>query len=61
MYPGSFEFDALKKTNVKAIQQARYRPREFREYSSPGDRRKCFATIDNIGVHGMRAKSAIGT
>jgi len=60
-YPGNFELDALKKRNVKAIQQARYRPGEFREYSMPGDHRKSFTTIDNIGVHGMRAKSAIGT
>src|SRR5882762_7989445 len=60
MYPGNFEFDALKKTSVKVVQQARYRPGEFRAYSTPGDCRRSFAIFDNIGVHGRRAKSAIG-
>ncbi len=60
MYPGNLDFDALKKANVKAIQQAKYTPGDVRQYPTPSGRRKSLATLANIEVHGKSPKSNIG-
>ncbi len=61
MYPGNFDFDTLKKANVKVIQQAKYSPGDVRQDLAPGGRRKSLATVANISVHGISPKSTIGT
>jgi hypothetical protein len=59
-YPGNFDLDALKKTNVKAMQHAKYRPGDIRQLPAPSGRRKSLERIASIGVQGRSAKSIIG-
>ena len=60
MYPGSFEFDALKKRIVKTVKQANNKLGDNRQDSIGGDLRKSLATAAKTAVHGNRARSTIG-
>jgi len=59
-YPGNFEFDALKKSRVKAIQLAKNRLGDSRQDLTRRIIHKLRTTLINIGVHGKSASRTIG-